>query len=138
MITSVVTNMVVCLAITTTHTFIAKTAESNIVPKETNRVEVCYIPIDNEQRDPTPKGQNKRTRGLAWRWNTADGGIRWSYGTITKAPKIIPLYLYEEVKKRHEMSKKPIGWIDRDAYIEEQGYLMQKMLDDMQVEVIMR
>ena len=104
MIASVVTNMVVCLAITTTHSLPATSQRA-----ETNRVEIRYEPIDDEQRDPSPKGYARRTRGIAFGVFTLDYAIYSAYGN--DLVKFIPLSL---IGDNGEISNTRIGWVDLD------------------------
>lgn len=137
-VASVVTNVVMCFAITTTKTV--------PVPCPDGFPGCCVLHTKNvsETRYEPVKIPNRS--GLAWDCDKTYRATEEWFGSVTNAPAYIPLSVFDSPYDGPvRISKHPIGWIVRDElirqhdefvrrkYIKDPPDTPQKLLDWMEV-----
>ena len=123
-VASVVTNVVMCFAITTT--------KMVPVPCPDGYPGCCVLHTKNvsETRYEPVKIQNRS--GLAWDcFKTYRATEEW-FGSVTNAPAYIPLSVFDSpYDGPGRISKHPIGWLDRDALIRQRDeFVRRKYIKD--------
>lgn len=117
---SIVTNLVVCLAITTT-----QMAPIPCPDKIPGCCVLHYQEMSETRYEPYKLRSNERTcSGLSWNADTAVCAVNGWFGSLTNAPKYFPLSIHyiderygEGDVRRYTVSSHPIGWIGREEII---------------------
>ena len=118
-VASVVTNVVMCFAITTTKTV--------PVPCPDGYPGCCVLHTKNvsETRYEPVKIQNRS--GLAWDCLKTYRATEEWFGSVTNAPAYIPLSVFDSpYDGPGRISKHPIGWIVRDELIRQHDEFVRR------------